>query len=140
MCPCPELLNARGAGRDALCTAYGALFRQHGIQAVVFPTQVLLPPPIRTLGDDPDETIELNGRTAPKNLTMFRNTLPAVVLGAPALSLPAGLTRSGLPVGLEFDGLPGGDGSLLALGRSVEAAMGRVPAPQDIAGGRLTTL
>lgn len=124
----PELLNARGVKREAICVAYRAAFRLHDIQAVVFPTEVLLPPPIRSTGDDPNQTIEFNGRQE-SLLTLFRNTAPAAALGAPALSLPAGLTRDGLPVGLELDGLPADDDRLLALGTAVEAAIGRVPAP-----------
>jgi indoleacetamide hydrolase len=124
------LPNSRGIGRDTLCTAYRNLFREHGIQAVVSPTQVFPPPPIRDCGDDPDETIELNGRMVPKVETIFRNTVPTVGLGAPTLSLPAGLTESGLPVGLQFEGLPGGDTALLGLARSAEAAIGRLAAPR----------
>jgi Asp-tRNA(Asn)/Glu-tRNA(Gln) amidotransferase A subunit family amidase len=43
--------------------------------------------------------------------------------------MPAGLTTNGLPVGLELDGLPGNDEALLGLGLSVEATLGRLPAP-----------
>jgi indoleacetamide hydrolase len=125
-------LNTRGIGRDAICTAYKAVFLQHGIQAVVFPTEVVLPPPIRAAGDDPNDTIEFNGRMVPKYETIFRNAVSAAALGAPALSLPVGLTSKGLPVALEFDGLPGNDGALLALGRAAEAAIGRVPAPTHV--------
>jgi Asp-tRNA(Asn)/Glu-tRNA(Gln) amidotransferase A subunit family amidase len=130
--PAPDLLSARGAGRDATCAAYRALFQRHGIQALVFPTEVILPPPIRAMGDDPDEKIELNGYVVSKVRTLLRNTVPAAALGAPALSLPAGLTSDGLPVALEFDGLPGNDSALLALGMAVEAAIGRLPAPTSV--------
>jgi mandelamide amidase len=130
--PDQHLLHARAVGRDAIRAAYRAIFWKHGIQAVVFPTEVLTPPSIRAAGDDPDEMIEFNGRAVSKGLTILRNTVPAVALGAPALSLPAGLTSNGLPVGLEFDGLPGDDSALLALGRAAEAAIGRVPAPLEV--------
>lgn len=124
-----KLADARGARRAAIGAAYNAIFREHGIQAVVFPTVVLPPPPIRTAGDDLDEMIELNGRKVAMH-ELARNTVIAPALGAPALSLSAGLTRSGLPVGLEFDGLPGNDSALLGLGMAAEAAIGRAPAPR----------
>jgi indoleacetamide hydrolase len=125
-----DLLSAASGGhRDALRAAYHAVFRQHGIQAVVFPTVVLPPPPIQAAADQTDDLIEFNGRTVSKTMAVLRNVLQAGPLGAPALSLPAGLTSNGLPVGLEFDGLPGGDSALLALCRAAEAAIGRVPAP-----------
>jgi mandelamide amidase len=130
--PDPGLLNARGAGRDAIRAAYRAVFRQHDIQAVVFPTVVLPPPPIRATSDNFNEMIEFNGRMVSEVLTIVRNTQPTAALGAPALSLPAGLTSNGLPVGLEFDGLPGDDDALLALGLAAEAAIGRVPAPPHV--------
>lgn len=133
--PSPDLPNARGAGRDAVCATYAAVFRKHDIAAVVFPTEVLPPLPIRAGGDDAFEMIEFNGRTAGKLGTLLRNTWLAAALGAPALSVPAGLTRDGLPVGLEFDGLPGNDGTLLALGAAAESAIGRVPAPPPINDG-----
>lgn len=124
--------HARGAGREALCAAYRAVFERHGIQAMVFPTEVLPAPPIRPEGDDLDEMIEHNGRLVPKNYTIGRNTWPACALGTPGLSVPAGLTSKGLPVALEFDGLPGDDSALLALGKAAEAAIGRVPAPPHV--------
>jgi indoleacetamide hydrolase len=127
--PYPHLMDARREGRDAICTTYCTAFRHHGIQTVVFPTTVLLPPPIRAEGDDPYEMMQFDGRTVSKLDTILRNTLQAAALGAPALSLPAGLTRSGVPVALEFDGLPGNDRALLALGMAAETALGRLPAP-----------
>jgi Amidase len=128
----PNLPNARGVRRDAIRAAYRAVFQQHAIQAIAFPTVVIQPPPIRAACDDTDEMIELNGRVVSKSLPILRNAVPAAALGAPALSLPAGLTRDGLPVGLEFDGLPGNDSALLALGMAAEAAIGRVPGPPHV--------
>lgn len=125
------LLNARGADRDALRSAYRAAFLRHGIDAVVFPTEVLPPPPIRVGGDDPTDTIELNGQVV-SMWAFVRNTLLAPVVGAPAVTLPAGLASNGLPVGLEFDGLPGDDNSLLALGMAAESVFGHVPAPSGV--------
>jgi mandelamide amidase len=125
----PNLHNARGPDRDAICRAYREVFRQNGIRAVVFPTVVIPPPPIRASGADKDEMIELNGRMVSELLTTVRNTFPTAALGTPAVSLPAGLTTNGLPVGLEFDGTPGNDSALLALAMAAESAIGRVPAP-----------
>ena len=129
--PAPDLPEARGAERDAICAAYTAIFRKHGIHAIVFPTEVLPPPRIRASGDNLNDQIEFNGREVSESLILLHNTMLAAVLGAPALSLPAGLTRGGLPVGLEFDGLPGNDSALLALGLAAEAVVGCVPAPRS---------
>jgi indoleacetamide hydrolase len=127
-----HLLNAQAAGRAAHCTAYRTVFQRHDIAAVVFPTVVLSPPPIRALGDDADETIEFNGQVVSQHATVAHNTIVAAGLGVPGLSLPAGLTRNGLPVALEFDGLAGDDSILLSLGLAAEAALGRLPAPGPV--------
>jgi mandelamide amidase len=44
--------------------------------------------------------------------------------------LPAGLSGGGLPIGIEFDAPAGKDRELLALGLSLEAALGAIPAPK----------
>ncbi len=49
--------------------------------------------------------------------------------GIPGLSIPAGLTASGLPAGLEIDGPLGSDDRLIGIGLSIEATLGAVPAP-----------
>ena len=58
-----------------------------------------------------------------------RHHAPGSLGGLSCLVLPAGMTRSGLPVGMGFDALPGADRQLLALGLSIEKALGPVPAP-----------
>ncbi len=58
-----------------------------------------------------------------------RNVAPGSLGGLSCLVLPAGMTRSGLPVGIEFDAPPGEDRQLLALGLSLQRALGPVPAP-----------
>jgi mandelamide amidase len=47
----------------------------------------------------------------------------------PGLVLPAGLTSAGLPVAIEFDAPASSDRALLALGLSLERALGPIPAP-----------
>jgi aspartyl-tRNA(Asn)/glutamyl-tRNA(Gln) amidotransferase subunit A len=55
---------------------------------------------------------------------------PFNLTGQPALSLPVGTTSSGLPVGVQFVGPVGADVLVLDVARRVEAALGRLPAPQ----------
>jgi amidase len=53
------------------------------------------------------------------------------MLGAPALSLPAGFTPEGLPVGVQLVAAPSRDWDLLRWARQIEAATGharRLPA------------
>jgi Asp-tRNA(Asn)/Glu-tRNA(Gln) amidotransferase A subunit family amidase len=95
-----------------------------GLDAVVCPTSPLLPPPI---GDD--ETTALNGVQVPTFFTAARNLGAITLAGFPSLSLPVGMSRSGLPVGLTFDAVTGRDRDLLALGSALEAVFPKAPAP-----------
>lgn len=53
-----------------------------------------------------------------------RMNLPWTVAGRPALSLPAGVTGTGLPLGLQVVGRRGADEALLHWGAEIEAALG----------------
>lgn len=111
--------------RARMQSLYGACWEKYQVAALVFPTTVL---PARPIGDD--DTMELNGKQVPTFPTHIRNTSPASIGGIPGLTLPIGLTGSGLPVGLELDGPAWQDARLLSLGLSIEKLMPRLPAPQ----------
>jgi Amidase len=75
------------------------------------------------------ETAELNAFVTIADETAVRapratggplDTDPTAFASLPSISVPAGLTASGLPVGLSFDGLPGTDTALLALAAAFE--------------------
>ena len=109
------------ATRDRLRAAYAAVLRpDHGARpdALVYPTVPLPAPPV---GDD--DTTDLDGRRVPVFLTTIRNTGPGSTAGMPAISLPAGATRTGLPIGLSLEALPGRDAALLAAARQVETVV-----------------
>ena len=123
------MVKARGALRERIQQVYRKLFSTHELSAIVFPTSPIVAPLINPNGDTRDAQIDLNGRRVNLGQTMFRNTRVTGALGAPGLSLPAGLTRQGLPVGLELDGLNGSDADLLAVGMRVEQVLGTLSAP-----------
>ena len=62
-------------------------------------------------------------------MTYIRNTDPASNAALPGLSMPAGMTATGLPVGMEFDGPEGSDETILAIGMAVEANEPAWPEP-----------
>jgi mandelamide amidase len=132
----PETLSAARNNRRRLQGRYGELFQQHRLDAVIFPTVPVLAPPIRPNGDRLDDTVLLAGKAVPAGLVSIRHTLTACALGAPGLSIPAGLSAEGLPVGIEIDGVPGSDDKILTLGRQIEQVWGPLPAPA----GRLSPL
>jgi mandelamide amidase len=117
-------------GRPQLQMLYADYFKTNGVDAVVFPTTPLPARPINTAGDTGRDTVEFNGNQVPAFPTYIRNTDPGSNAGIPGLSLPAGLTKSGLPVGLELDGPLGSDQRLLALGMAIETELGPLPAPR----------
>ncbi|MEO9516866.1 MAG: indoleacetamide hydrolase [Paracoccaceae bacterium] len=108
---------AMNVHRPAMRKIYAQVFRDHGLDAIVFPTTPLTARPIGQ-----DETVELNGAQVPTFPTYIRNTDLGSNVGAPGISLPCPVT-SGLPVGIEFDALPGQDRALLALALAAEKAM-----------------
>jgi mandelamide amidase len=127
-----QLEQARTVSREQIEKAYREMFRRHGLSAIVFPTEPIAAPLINVEGDTAVDEIEINGKTFSEVLILIRNTHVTGALGAPGLTIPAGLTAGGLPVGLEFDGLTGRDGELLALGMAIESAWPPMPAPRAL--------
>jgi mandelamide amidase len=125
----PAELEAAKLQRRRVQGRYIDLFQRHRLDAVIFPTVPMLAPAIRPDGDRLDDTVVLAGETVPAGMTGIRHTVAACTLGAPALSIPAGLSAECLPVGLEIDGVPGGDERILALGRQIELLWGALPPP-----------
>lgn len=109
---------------------YAEVYRAHGVSAIAFPTVPMVAPSIRAGGprEPLGELMTIKGKQVEEGRIVAQNLFMAPRVGAPALSIPAGLSH-GLPVGLELDALPGNDGALLALGVAVEAVIGRVPPP-----------
>jgi Asp-tRNA(Asn)/Glu-tRNA(Gln) amidotransferase A subunit family amidase len=104
------------------------LFDQLGLQAIALPTMSTIAPLINANGDTPGQHVEVAGKPMNEIMMFVSHTRMAPRLGAPAISLPAGLAR-GMPVGLELQGLPGRDSDLLGLGIAVEAVLGSLPPP-----------
>ncbi|HEU5321353.1 MAG TPA: amidase family protein, partial [Methylomirabilota bacterium] len=100
-------------------------FDRQRIEALAFPPILT---PALPLGDNP--TVEIGGQKVPLVQVMGRNAAPGTCAALASLVLPAGMTARGLPVGIEFDAVSGRDRELLALGLSLEKALGPIPAPR----------
>jgi len=119
-----EYETALRVSRPALQAAYRDYFRAHDVAAIVYPTTLL---PARPIGED--DEVELNGKKVSTFAIFTHNDRPNTTAAIPGLSLPVGLTASGLPVGLEIDAPQGADRDLLRLGMAMEAIFGRFPPP-----------
>lgn len=115
--PLPSAAYAAArAARARLRTAYAEMFETSGADVLIAPSCAVLPPSIGV-----DDVVELNGRSAPLFPTLTRNTGPGSVAGVPMLTLPSGLSATGLPVGMTYEGRFFGDDALLALGELLES-------------------
>ncbi len=76
-----------------------------------------------------DREIPLGGKSVDVRLILTRFTRAFNVTGHPALSLPGGLSPSGLPTGLQLVGRPFAEEVLLRLGHAYEQAFPFPPLP-----------
>lgn len=120
---------AIGKYRPAMQKLYASYFARNGVAAMVFPT-VVIPAPVIDAEHGSGKISVKGGGPVDTFATLIRNTDPGSTAGIPGLTLPAGLTQSGLPVGLALDGPLGSDGELLGIGLSIEKVLGVPPPPQ----------
>ncbi len=112
--------------RAVMQETYRRHFREYDVATIIFPTT---PSPAAKIGED--ETFILNGAAVPTFPTFIRNTGPGSVGGIPGISLPVGLTKSGLPVGMELSGPAGSDQTVLAIAAALEPLLPKLPAPPE---------
>ncbi len=104
--------------RASLAARFAAVWERFDV--IALPTVPVEAPPI---GSD-RVGLGADGASAPTEETLLAWTNPVDVLGAPAVSVPCGLTPSGLPVGLQLAAAPGEDAFLCWVAASAEAALG----------------
>lgn len=92
------------------------------VDLLAVPTVPLVAPPIG------ERRVRWRGGEEPVDGALVRFTSPFNLTGAPALSVPCGLSR-GLPVGIQLVGRWGGEATVLAAGRTVERQVGRRSPP-----------
>lgn len=125
--PLDEHVRARAvAGREIPATRYIAALEQRqrlraqlldameGLDALITPTTP----------DTAPTAAELDESSTPAHFTRTAN-----LLALSALSVPSGLTTTGLPAAVQFVGRGNDEADLLHLGRTYEQARGPMPAP-----------
>jgi aspartyl-tRNA(Asn)/glutamyl-tRNA(Gln) amidotransferase subunit A len=85
------------------------------VDLLVTPTTPIPAPAIAGLKKDP-------AALRPAELGLLRNTRPFNVLGLPAISVPCGVTKSGLPIGLQIAGAHWREDLVLRLAYAYEQA------------------
>jgi Asp-tRNA(Asn)/Glu-tRNA(Gln) amidotransferase A subunit family amidase len=97
-----------------------------GIDALVAPSVPVLAPSIERIRQF---QVELNDGLHPigtpdGGTILTRNSTLCNVTGAPAITVPSGLSASGLPAGIQFIGHAWSEPALLSLARALEGARG----------------
>jgi aspartyl-tRNA(Asn)/glutamyl-tRNA(Gln) amidotransferase subunit A len=100
-----ELDHARRCAKD--------IFAE--VDLLITPTMPIPAPAIADLKKDPEAM-------RPAELVLLRNTRPFNVWGLPAISVPCGLTKSGLHIGLQIAGPPWREDLVLRLAHAYEQA------------------
>jgi len=121
-----EVYTAAMRAREQLRKNFAQYFVNQNLDAIIFPTTILPARPI----EGSLESVELNGEQVPTLPTYIHNTDPASIAALPGITLPVGLTTSGLPVGMEIDGPEQSDRRLLAIAKTLESIVdfsGRPP-------------
>ena len=90
-----EYLKARTA-REKFKERLLEVFSTNKLDALAVPTTPIAAPRIG------QETVTINGKEHPTRALLLRLNRPANLAGVPAVSVPCGLTSSGLPIGLQF--------------------------------------
>jgi len=103
--------------------AYEAKSKLARDMALWHQTYDLLLAPVTPTAAPPVDTL-YNSEAFPRWTKGAPYTLPFNLTGAPAASMPAGLTQAGLPVGLQIVGPPRADHRVLQAMRAYESALG----------------
>jgi mandelamide amidase len=111
--------------RPALQRSLGEYLRTHRLDAYVVPTCCMTARPIGQ-----DQTVELNGQQVPTFMSFIRNADPSSNAGIPSISIPVGLSGSGLPVGAMIESAAGSDRRLLAIAQAFEHVCGPIAPPR----------
>jgi indoleacetamide hydrolase len=115
----PAYMAAMKTARPALQKLYREAFKQHRLDALVFPTV----PKVAMPANPESSSLAVFGG-------VIQNTDPGSNAGVPGLQIPIGIgATTKLPVGMELDGPAGSDRRLVAIGLAIEALLGRVPPP-----------
>jgi aspartyl-tRNA(Asn)/glutamyl-tRNA(Gln) amidotransferase subunit A len=114
--PATHYLTAQRA-RALLRHDFRNVFESNGLDAMLWPTLPVTTVPFEKLSAPRDDGADGTPITA-----MVHHTFQANITGQPALSVPCGLSATGLPVGFQVLGRPFGEATLFQIARTYERA------------------
>lgn len=113
--PVPGYLYAKSVREDRNKMIAGFKEAMADLDVLILPTTPL---PASKIGDDVET--ELQGKKVNTFLTFIRNCDPVSVVGYPAISVPAGYSKTGLPIGLQIVARPWEEEKLLSIAYGFE--------------------
>jgi amidase len=114
-----EQVAAARAGYAAIFGRVKSFLADGSYEVLALPTVQVVPFPVET-----EWVAEINGEPMTTYIDWMRSCSRITVTAHPAVSVPAGLTTTGLPVGLQLVGRYGGDRRLLELAAGIMALDG----------------
>ena len=114
-----EQVAAARAGYAAIFGRVKSFLADGSYEVLALPTVQVVPFPVET-----EWVAEINGEPMMTYIDWMRSCSRITVTAHPAVSVPAGLTTTGLPVGLQLVGRYGGDRRLLELAAGIMALDG----------------
>ena len=114
--PATHYLTAQRA-RALIRRGVKDVFQAHGLDAMVWPTLPMTTVPLNKLAAARED-----GKSGTPILAMIHHTFSANITGQPAMSVPCGLSASGLPVGFQLLGRPFDEATLFRMAHAYESA------------------
>ncbi len=115
--PVPGYVYAKSVRQDRNKMIAGFKEAMSGVDALLLPTTPL---PAAKIGEDVET--ELRGKKVDTFLTFIKNCDPISVAGYPAITVPAGNSKTGLPIGIQIVARPWEEDKLLSMAYAFEQA------------------
>ena len=112
--------------REKFIAQFHSALAKAKIDALAVPTT---PIPAPFIGE---ESTTINGKDHATRALLLRLNRPANLAGVPAISIPCGLSPSGLPLGLQLIGPNSSEPSLLSISRVLEDSIPSIGHPAHV--------
>jgi indoleacetamide hydrolase len=119
-----DYLTALIQHRPALQAMYAKYFADNDLTGFIVPATIR---PASAIGED--DFTEVDGRRRPVFTTFTHNTGPSSAAGVPCLTMPIGMSRTGLPIAMDVVGPSNTDGDVFALATLCEQSLPTIPPP-----------